>query len=90
MIFPTTLVGSCPQAEWLLDRERFGDSLPPPVRADGPRLVPPGYPKEPRDEATLLAVRIPGRGVEYHAREAADPKLRAMAGNGFARQELSR
>ena len=29
----TTVVGSYPQPEWLIDRERLGDRLPPRVRA---------------------------------------------------------
>jgi 5-methyltetrahydropteroyltriglutamate--homocysteine methyltransferase len=32
-LLPTTLVGSFPQPEWLIDRERLGSRLPPPVRA---------------------------------------------------------
>ncbi len=33
MLFPTTLVGSYPQPEWLIDREKLLKSLPPRVRA---------------------------------------------------------
>ncbi len=32
MLFPTTLVGSYPQPEWLIDREKLLKSLPPRVR----------------------------------------------------------
>jgi 5-methyltetrahydropteroyltriglutamate--homocysteine methyltransferase len=32
-LLPTTLVGSFPQPEWLIDRERLGSRLPPRVRA---------------------------------------------------------
>jgi len=33
MLFPTTLVGSYPQPEWLIDRERLAGRFPPRVRA---------------------------------------------------------
>jgi hypothetical protein len=32
-LLPTTLVGSYPQPDWLIDRERLGERLPPRVRA---------------------------------------------------------
>ena len=33
MLLPTSVVGSYPQPEWLIDRERLGSRLPPRVRA---------------------------------------------------------
>jgi hypothetical protein len=33
MLFPTTLVGSYPQPEWLIDREKLAGRFPPRVRA---------------------------------------------------------
>ena len=33
MLFPTSLVGSYPQPDWLIDRKRLGDRFPPRVRA---------------------------------------------------------
>ena len=33
MLFPTTIVGSYPQPDWLIDRSRLGAILPPRVRA---------------------------------------------------------
>ena len=33
MLFPTTLVGSYPQPEWLIDRKKLGGRFPPRVRA---------------------------------------------------------
>jgi 5-methyltetrahydropteroyltriglutamate--homocysteine methyltransferase len=33
MLFPTTLVGSYPQPDWLIDRERLAGRFPPRVRA---------------------------------------------------------
>jgi 5-methyltetrahydropteroyltriglutamate--homocysteine methyltransferase len=53
----TTVVGSYPQPDWLIDRERLGARLPPRVRAlelwrvDAPRL------EEAQDDATRLAVQ---------------------------------
>ena len=33
MLFPTTLVGSYPQPEWLIDRKKLAGRFPPRVRA---------------------------------------------------------
>ena len=33
MLFPTTLVGSYPQPEWLIDRKKLGGRFPPRMRA---------------------------------------------------------
>ena len=33
MLFPTTLVGSYPQPEWLIDRKKLAARFPPRVRA---------------------------------------------------------
>ena len=33
MLFPTTLVGSYPQPEWLIDRAKLAGRFPPRVRA---------------------------------------------------------
>ncbi|MGH8286246.1 MAG: 5-methyltetrahydropteroyltriglutamate--homocysteine methyltransferase, partial [Steroidobacteraceae bacterium] len=33
MLFPTALVGSYPQPEWLIDRQRLAERFPPRVRA---------------------------------------------------------
>ncbi len=32
MLFPTTLVGSYPQPEWLIDRQQLAGRFPPPVQ----------------------------------------------------------
>ncbi len=32
-LFPTTLVGSYPQPDWLIDRKRLADIVPPRARA---------------------------------------------------------
>ena len=52
----TTVVGSYPQPEWLIDRERLGDRLPPRVRAQELWRVPDAFLDEAQDDATRLAV----------------------------------
>jgi 5-methyltetrahydropteroyltriglutamate--homocysteine methyltransferase len=53
----TTVVGSYPQPEWLIDRERLGARLPPRVRALELWRVSEPYLEEAQDDATRLAVR---------------------------------
>ena len=53
----TTVVGSYPQPEWLIDRERLGERLPPRVRARELWRVPEPFLEEAQDDATRLAVR---------------------------------
>jgi 5-methyltetrahydropteroyltriglutamate--homocysteine methyltransferase len=53
----TTVVGSYPQPDWLIDRERLGARLPPRVRARELWRVPEPYLEEAQDDATRLAVR---------------------------------
>ena len=57
MALVTTVVGSYPQPEWLIDRGRLGDRLPPRVRARELWRVPEPYLEEAQDDATRLAVR---------------------------------
>ncbi len=57
MLFPTSLVGSYPQPDWLIDRARLSSRLPPRVRAKELWRVPPEFLSEAQDDATLLAVR---------------------------------
>ncbi len=57
MLFPTTLVGSYPQPDWLIDRERLGGRFPPRVRATELWRVDPAYLSEAQDDATILAIR---------------------------------
>jgi 5-methyltetrahydropteroyltriglutamate--homocysteine methyltransferase len=52
----TTVVGSYPQPEWLIDRERLGDRLPPRIRAEELWRVPEAFLDEAQDDATRLAV----------------------------------
>jgi 5-methyltetrahydropteroyltriglutamate--homocysteine methyltransferase len=57
MLFPTSLVGSYPQPDWLIDRERLRDRLPPRVRARELWRVEPAYLEQAQRDATLLAIR---------------------------------
>ena len=56
-LFPASLVGSMPQPDWLIDRQKLAGRYPPRVRAKelwrvaGPHLA------EAQDDATLLAIR---------------------------------
>jgi 5-methyltetrahydropteroyltriglutamate--homocysteine methyltransferase len=52
----TTVVGSYPQPDWLIDRERLGARLPPRVRARELWRVAEPYLEEAQDDATRLAV----------------------------------
>ena len=53
----TTVVGSYPQPNWLIDRDRLGDRLPPRVRARELWRVPEPLLEEAQDDATRLAVQ---------------------------------
>jgi 5-methyltetrahydropteroyltriglutamate--homocysteine methyltransferase len=61
MLFPTTLVGSYPQPEWLIDRKRLADRFPPRVRARELWRVPEALLPEAQDDATVLAIRAQER-----------------------------
>ena len=56
MLFPTSLVGSYPQPEWLIDRARLAGRFPPRVRALELWRIPPQYLQEAQDDATLMAI----------------------------------
>lgn len=56
-LFPTTLVGSFPQPEWLIDRGRLASRLPPRVRAAELWRPAPEHLARAQDDATLLAIR---------------------------------
>jgi 5-methyltetrahydropteroyltriglutamate--homocysteine methyltransferase len=56
MLFPTSLVGSYPQPDWLIDRQRLGHRFPPRVRARELWRVDPAYLEEAQRDATLLAL----------------------------------
>ena len=55
-VLVTTVVGSYPQPDWLIDRERLGARLPPRVRARELWRVAEPFLEEAQDDATRLAV----------------------------------
>jgi len=57
MLFPTTLVGSYPQPEWLIDRKKLGGRFPPRVRARELWRIPEPFLAQAQDDATELAIR---------------------------------
>jgi len=57
MLFPTTLVGSYPQPEWLIDRKKLAGRFPPRVRAKELWRIPEPYLAEAQDDATVMAIR---------------------------------
>jgi 5-methyltetrahydropteroyltriglutamate--homocysteine methyltransferase len=57
MLFPTMLVGSYPQPEWLIDRKKLAGRFPPRVRAKELWRVSPELLNEAQNDATLLAIR---------------------------------
>jgi 5-methyltetrahydropteroyltriglutamate--homocysteine methyltransferase len=56
MTLLTTVVGSYPQPDWLIDRQRLGDRLPPRVRARELWRVADEHLEEAQDDATRIAV----------------------------------
>src|SRR5215470_8895391 len=57
MLLPTTLVGSYPQPEWLIDRASLAKQMPPRVRAKELWRIAPAALEAAQDDATLLAIR---------------------------------
>jgi 5-methyltetrahydropteroyltriglutamate--homocysteine methyltransferase len=57
MLFPTMLVGSYPQPEWLIDRKKLAGRFPPRVRARELWRVPEPLLAEAQDDATLIAIQ---------------------------------
>jgi len=56
-LFPTSLVGSYAQPDWLIDRAKLAARFPPRVRAKELWRVAPEFLKQAQDDATLLAIR---------------------------------
>jgi len=56
MLFPTTLVGSYPQPEWLIDRKKLAGRFPPRVQARELWRIPEPFLAEAQDDATILAI----------------------------------
>ena len=57
MLFPTTLVGSYPQPDWLIDRAKLAGRFPPRVRARELWRIPENWLAQAQDDATVLAIR---------------------------------
>ncbi len=57
MLFPTTLVGSYPQPEWLIDRKKLAGRFPPRLRARELWRIEERFLREAQDDATLLAIQ---------------------------------
>jgi len=57
MLLPTSLVGSYPQPDWLIDRGRLAGRFPPRVRARELWRVAPEFLEQAQADATLLAIR---------------------------------
>jgi 5-methyltetrahydropteroyltriglutamate--homocysteine methyltransferase len=56
-LLPTSMLGSFPQPDWLIDRAKLASRLPPRVRAKELWRVPPEYLRQAQDDATLLTIR---------------------------------
>jgi 5-methyltetrahydropteroyltriglutamate--homocysteine methyltransferase len=56
-LLPTTVVGSYPQPDWLVDRQMLGSRLPPRVRALEIWRVAPHLLEQAHDDATIVAIR---------------------------------
>src|SRR5512134_1777961 len=57
MLFPTTLVGSYPQPEWLIDRAKLAERFPPRVRARELWRIPELFLAGAQDDATIMAIK---------------------------------
>ena len=56
-LLPTTVVGSYPQPDWLVDRAMLGSRLPPRTRALEVWRVPANVLEQAQDDATVVAIR---------------------------------
>src|SRR6266404_2472943 len=56
-LFPTTLVGSYPQPDWLIDRQKLAKEMPARIRAQDLWRVTPEWLEQAQDDATILAIR---------------------------------
>ena len=56
-LLPTTVVGSYPQPDWLIDREKLAGRFPPRVRAKELWRVQEPYLQQAMEDATILAIR---------------------------------
>jgi 5-methyltetrahydropteroyltriglutamate--homocysteine methyltransferase len=56
VLFPTSLVGSYPQPDWLIDRQKLAGRFPPRVRATELWRVEPELLAQAQDDAAMLAI----------------------------------
>jgi 5-methyltetrahydropteroyltriglutamate--homocysteine methyltransferase len=56
ILLPTSLVGSYPQPEWLIDRVKLAGRFPPRVRLDELWRIAPDYLEQAQDDATIVAI----------------------------------
>src|SRR5260370_12787699 len=56
-LFPTALVGSYPQPDWLIDRQMLSKRMPPRIRADELWRVPAVWLEHAQNHATLVAIQ---------------------------------
>jgi 5-methyltetrahydropteroyltriglutamate--homocysteine methyltransferase len=56
-LFPTSLVGSYPQPEWLIDRQKLAGRFPPRTRAKELWRIPEPHLEEAMNDATRLAIQ---------------------------------
>src|SRR5271169_3004204 len=65
MLLPTTVVGSYPQPDWLIDRENLAKRPPPRVRAREVWRIPQPWLEQAQDDATIVAIHeIESAGVD--------------------------
>src|SRR5919106_77633 len=57
VLFPTTLVGSYPQPEWLIDRAKLAKRFPPRVRARELWRIADEFLAEAQNDATIVAIK---------------------------------
>jgi 5-methyltetrahydropteroyltriglutamate--homocysteine methyltransferase len=57
MLFPTTIVGSYPQPDWLIDRVALAGRFPPRVRMRELWRIPQDRLAEAQDDATIMAIK---------------------------------
>src|SRR5712691_6927966 len=73
MLFPTTLVGSLPQPEWLIDRQKLAGRFPPRVRARELWRVPAPWLREAQDDA--IDLDHPGTALDRSGHPNPEPRI---------------
>jgi 5-methyltetrahydropteroyltriglutamate--homocysteine methyltransferase len=56
-LLPTSLVGSYPQPDWLIDRQKLSHRMPPRIRAEELWRIAPEWLEQAQDDATIVAIR---------------------------------